>query len=93
MNKELRAREESVGEGARQASLLPKTNAEGDRVREKKERCQKLYQELLDEVEDLGSSTFRPLWFARARVLREVGCWWHYSVLLRKGREYLRSIR
>ena len=89
MNEETRARE-SVGG---QAKLAPITDAEEDRDRAKKERCQQLYAELMEEVEDLGSITFRTLWFARAKVLKDVGCWWHYSLAIKKGRDYLKSIR
>ena len=54
-----------------------------------KEECKKLYRSLKNDIEDLESSNFRGLWFERVHRLKENGCWWHYSILMRKGREYL----
>jgi len=56
-----------------------------------KKKCQKLYRELKADMPDLDSVNFRSLWFSRLNLLKESGCWWHYSVLLRKGRDYLKG--
>jgi hypothetical protein len=55
----------------------------------KKEHCQKLYRELKSDFGDLDSAAFRGHWFSRAQQLKEAGCWWHYSVLKRKAKDYL----
>jgi len=54
-------------------------------------KCQKLYRELKRDIEDLDSVTFRSHWFSRIELLKESGCWWHYAVLKRKGRDYLKG--
>ncbi len=57
-----------------------------------KEACKKLYRELKADIEDLDSVTFGPLWLSRAELLKSSGCWWHYKLLIRKGRDYLKGI-
>ncbi|HJH28050.1 MAG TPA: hypothetical protein C5S37_15100 [Methanophagales archaeon] len=53
-----------------------------------KEACQKLYREFKEDMPDLESQSFRNHWFERANRLRELGCWYHYEILvnIKKGR-------
>lgn len=53
-----------------------------------KEECKALYRELKMDFGDLDSLNFRVLWFERAYRLKERGCFWHYSVLMRKAKDY-----
>jgi len=53
-----------------------------------KENCKKLYEELLRDIGDLESSSFRALWLARLDHLKEVGCWWGYMVLKKRSKTY-----
>ena len=56
-----------------------------------KEECKALYRELKRDFGDLDSVNFKELWFVRARALKERGCFWHYAVLIRKSRDYLKG--
>lgn len=55
----------------------------------KKERCRTLYLALKNDFSDLESENFREHWFNRARHLKELGCWFHYNILVRKARDYV----
>lgn len=55
----------------------------------KKERCRALYLALKSDFSDLESENFRENWFIRARHLKELGCWLHYNILIRKARDYV----
>lgn len=57
-------------------------------MNDKKEKCQELYRKLKNDMGDLESITFRCLWFERVQQLKEAGCWWHYSVLMRKAKDF-----
>jgi len=56
-----------------------------------KEECKRLYRELKEDIADLESDNFRKLWFERLDILKKAGCWWHYAVLKRKARDYMRG--
>jgi hypothetical protein len=53
-----------------------------------KEECKRLYAELLRDIGDLESVSFRENWLSRLDHLRELGCWWHYSLLRRRATLY-----
>lgn len=56
-----------------------------------KNDCKALYRELKEDFGDLDSVNFRGHWFARAYRLKELGCWWHHALLIRKARDYLKG--
>jgi len=56
-----------------------------------KDKCRKLYRELKKDIADLESVNFRELWFDRLEILKKNGCWWHYSVLKRKAKDYMQG--
>ena len=47
------------------------------------QECQELYDRLLNDAEDLESSTFSEHWCYRAKMMKvEHGCWGHFDRLI-----------
>lgn len=46
-----------------------------------------------EDIGDLESDNFRKLWLDKLKMLKDEGCWWHYMVLKRKAKEYIRRKR
>ncbi len=58
-----------------------------------KERVREYYRKLKDEFPDLchEDSEYVKVWVEKAKNLRIVGAWYHYMVLIRKAKEYVRK--
>ena len=54
-----------------------------------KSKCKLLFEELMSDLPDLDSATFRGLWYSRLEHLKELGCWYGYMIQKRQSRLYL----
>ena len=57
-----------------------------------KERVRVYYRRLKEDMVDLchENSEYTRLWVQKAKNLRLVGAWFHYMVLIRKARDYVK---
>ena len=58
-----------------------------------KERVRKYYQMLKEDFADLchADSEYTKMWIEKAKNLRLVGAWYHYMILIRKAKEYVKK--
>jgi len=57
-----------------------------------KERVREYYRRLKEDMADLchEDAEYVRLWVRKAKNLKLVGAWFHYMVLIRKAREYIK---
>ena len=58
-----------------------------------KERVREYYRMLKDEMIDLchSDSEYTKMWIEKAKNLKIIGAWYHYMILIRKAKEYVRN--
>ena len=58
-----------------------------------KERVREYYQMLKEDFADLCHSDpeYTKMWIEKAKNLQLVGAWYHYMVLIRKAKEYVKK--
>jgi len=58
-----------------------------------KERVREYYRRLKDEMVDLchENPEYCRIWVEKAKNLRIVGAWYHYMILIRKAKEYVKK--
>jgi len=58
-----------------------------------KERVRWYYRRLKEDFSDLCHSNqeYVEIWVEKARNLRLIGAWYHYMILIRKAKEYVRK--
>jgi len=58
-----------------------------------KERVREYYQMLKDEMVNLChvNSEYVELWVKKVKNLQLVGAWYHYMILIRKAKEYVKK--